>query len=96
MLRAAEAADTSVLRCWHTWARGLAGARDGAAQRKSEPRKDASSERSNAREVTRTTSVRGGAVSLPDAIIPETCPANGVELGLAGLFFLSLSLLKTW
>jgi hypothetical protein len=37
-------------------------------------------------EVTKTASVRGGAVCLPDAIIPDSCPAIGIDPCLAGLF----------
>ena len=92
-----EAAVTrSVVRCWHTSTRGLIVRRGGAEQSNSEPREDASSERSKTREVTRTTSSRGGAVCLPVSIIPRTCPANGVELGLAGLLFSKVKLLKSY
>ena len=35
--------------------------------------------------VARTTSERGGAVSLPCASIRKTCPATGVDPSLAGL-----------
>ena len=63
-------------------------------QRTSEPRGDASSERSKTQEVTRTTSSRGGAVCLPASIIPRTCPANGVELKPGRPFVISIQTSK--
>ena len=48
------------------------------ARRVSEPRGYASCDERHA-EVTNSASCRGGAVCLPDAIIPKSCPAIGVD-----------------
>ena len=58
---------------------------------------DASSKHWHAEFVTESTSdlTRGGAVRRPHAIISlQTCPANGLDLCLAGLFYLNLKIFK--
>jgi hypothetical protein len=66
-------------------ARALLGERPWAARCASEPRGFASCLMRHA-EVTKTASVRGGAVCLPNAIIPDSCPAIGIDPCLASLF----------
>ncbi len=58
-----------------------------AARCASEPRRFASCGERHA-EVTKTASVRGGAVCLPCVVIPESCPAMGVDPQPGRPFFL--------
>lgn len=81
-MRSAEAARATA--CGNA-ARPTREGQPAAARCASEPRGFASCGERHA-EVTKTASVRGGAVCLPDAIIPNSCPAKGVDPCLAGLF----------